>query len=223
LIAEAPVCLLDEPLSNLDAQLRQDLRREIRALQQRLRITMIYVTHDQTEAMSMADRIVLMRGGRIEQNGTPAELYQRPEGLFVARFIGGAPMNLLALEDGPGGAVLAGSDEPLLLPMHGRGRVLGLRPEDITFDGDQPGQLHGRVTAVEYLGADALVTCMVGDRPIVVRSRGASAPPRGAAVSLRWDVSAMHVFDSADGRRVATGNAVPPLGSMEKQSGRVWA
>jgi sn-glycerol 3-phosphate transport system ATP-binding protein len=120
------------------------------------------VTHDQTEAMSMADRIVLMRGGRIEQNGTPAELYQRPESLFVARFIGGSSMNLLALEDGPGGAVLAGSDEPLHLPAHGRGRVLGLRPEDITLDGERPGQLHGRVTAVEYLGADALVTCMVG-------------------------------------------------------------
>jgi sn-glycerol 3-phosphate transport system ATP-binding protein len=203
LIAEAPVCLLDEPLSNLDAQLRQDLRREIRALQQRLRITMIYVTHDQTEAMSMADRIVLMRSGRIEQNGTPGDLYQRPESLFVARFIG--------------------SDEPLLLPVHGRRRVLGLRPEDITLDGDQPGQLHAIVTAVEYLGADALVTCMVGDRPIVVRSRGAFAPPRGAAISLRWDASAMHVFDSADGRRVATGNAVPPSVPMEKQSGRVWA
>jgi sn-glycerol 3-phosphate transport system ATP-binding protein len=223
LIAEAPVCLLDEPLSNLDAQLRQDLRREIRALQQRLRITMIYVTHDQTEAMSMADHIVLMRGGRIEQNGTPSELYQRPESLFVARFIGGSSMNLLALEDGPGGAMLAGSDEPLLLSMHGRGRVLGLRPEDISLNGDQPGQLHGRVTAVEYLGADALVTCMVGDRPIVVRSRGAFAPARGAAVNLRWDVSAMHVFDSADGRRVATSNAVPPSVPMEKQSGRVWA
>jgi sn-glycerol 3-phosphate transport system ATP-binding protein len=210
-------------LSNLDAQLRQDLRREIRALQQRLRITMIYVTHDQTEAMSMADRIVLMRGGRIEQNGTPAELYQRPESLFVARFIGGSPMNLLALEDGPRGAVLAGSDEPLLLPMHGQGHVLGLRPEDITLDSDQPGQLHGLVTGVEYLGADALVTCVVGDQPIVVRSRGAFAPPGGASVSLRWDLSAMHVFDTADGRRVATGDAVLPSVPVEKQSGRVWA
>jgi sn-glycerol 3-phosphate transport system ATP-binding protein len=223
LIAEAPVCLLDEPLSNLDAQLRQDLRREIRALQQRLRITMIYVTHDQTEAMSMADRIVLMRGGRIEQNGMPSELYQRPESLFVARFIGGSSMNLLALEDGPGGAVLAGDAEPLLLSMHGRGRVLGLRPEDISLDSDQPGQLHGRVTAVEYLGADALVTCMVGDRPIVVRSRGTSAPPLGAAVSLRWDVNAMHLFNSADGRRVVTSDAVLPSVPVEKQSGRVWA
>ena len=223
LIAEAPVCLLDEPLSNLDAQLRQDLRREIRALQQRLRITMIYVTHDQTEAMSMADRIVLMRGGRIEQNGTPGELYQRPESLFVARFVGGSSMNLLALEDAPDGAVLAGTDEPLLLSMHGRGRVLGLRPEDISLDGDQPGQLHGRVAAVEYLGADALVTCMVRDRPIVVRSRGAFAPPCGTAVSLRWDASAMHVFDSADGRRVATGDPVLPSVPVKKQSGRVWA
>jgi sn-glycerol 3-phosphate transport system ATP-binding protein len=223
LIAEAPVCLLDEPLSNLDAQLRQDLRREIRALQQRLRITMIYVTHDQTEAMSMADRIVLMRGGRIEQNGTPAELYQRPESLFVARFIGGSPMNLLALEDGPRGAVLAGSDEPPLLPARGHRHVLGLRPEDITLDRDQPGQLHGLVTGVEYLGADALVTCMVGDQPIVVRSRGAFAPSRGAAVSLRWDLSAMHLFDTADGRRVATGESVLHSVPAEKQSGRVWA
>jgi sn-glycerol 3-phosphate transport system ATP-binding protein len=223
LIAEAPVCLLDEPLSNLDAQLRQDLRREIRALQQRLRITMIYVTHDQTEAMSMADRIVLMRGGRIEQNGTPAELYQRPESLFVARFIGGSPMNLLALGEGRGGAVFAGTDQPLLLPMHGHGRVLGLRPEDISLDGDRPGQLHGCVTAVEYLGADALVTCMVGDQPIVVRSPGTRTPPRGAAVSLRWDVSAMHLFDAAGGRRVASGDAVPPSGPAEEQSGRVLA
>jgi sn-glycerol 3-phosphate transport system ATP-binding protein len=223
LIAEAPVCLLDEPLSNLDAQLRQDLRREIRALQQRLRITMIYVTHDQTEAMSMADRVVLMRGGRIEQNGTPAELYQRPESLFVARFIGGASMNLLVLEDGPTGAVLAGTDQPLRLPMQGHGRVLGLRPEDISIDSDQPGQLHGRVTAVEYLGADALVTCMVGDRPILVRCRGAAAPPCGTAVSLRWDASAMHLFDSADGRRVASGDAVFPSVFAKEQSGRVLA
>ena len=222
LIAETPVCLLDEPLSNLDAQLRQDLRREIRALQQRLRITMIYVTHDQTEAMSMADRVILMRHGRIEQNGTPAELYQRPESLFVARFVGGSPMNLLTLEDGPNGAVLA-DGYGLFLPMHGRGRVLGLRPEDITLDSDEPGYLHGRVTAVEYLGADALVTCTAADRPIVVRTKGALAPPLGTAVNLCWEVRAMHVFEAADGRRVATGDAVLPSVPMEKQSGRVWA
>ncbi|MFA6267635.1 MAG: ABC transporter ATP-binding protein, partial [Pseudolabrys sp.] len=104
LIAEAPVCLLDEPLSNLDAQLRQDLRREIRALQQRLGLTMIYVTHDQTEAMSMADQVILMRAGRIEQQGAPADLYESPATLFTARFIGGAPMSFLDLDDGADGA-----------------------------------------------------------------------------------------------------------------------
>jgi sn-glycerol 3-phosphate transport system ATP-binding protein len=132
-------------------------------------------------------------------------------------------MNLLPLEDGPVGAVLAGTDQPLHLPMRGHGCVLGLRPEDITLDGDRPGQLHGRVTAVEYLGADALVTCMVGDRPILVRCGGASVPPPDIAVSLRWDVSAIHLFDAADGRRVATGEAVLSSVPVEKQSGRVWA
>src|SRR5579883_2352192 len=98
IIAETPVCLMDEPLSNLDAQLRAEMRREIRALQQKLNITMIYVTHDQTEAMSMADRVVLMRDGGVEQAGTPSEIYERPATAFAARFIGTPPMNILALD-----------------------------------------------------------------------------------------------------------------------------
>ncbi|TAM86513.1 MAG: ABC transporter ATP-binding protein, partial [Candidimonas sp.] len=105
-ISEAPVCLMDEPLSNLDAQLRHEMRREIRALQQKLAITMIYVTHDQTEAMSMADRVVLLRGGKIEQHDTPERLYARPRTEFAARFIGTPPMNLLLLA--PDGARIAG-------------------------------------------------------------------------------------------------------------------
>lgn len=99
IIAEARVCLMDEPLSNLDAKLRHEMRTEIRALQQRLGMTMVYVTHDQTEAMTMADRVVLMRDGRIEQNGTPEELYNRPATAFTARFIGTPPMNLLRQGD----------------------------------------------------------------------------------------------------------------------------
>jgi sn-glycerol 3-phosphate transport system ATP-binding protein len=94
-VAETAVCLMDEPLSNLDAQLRGDMRREIRALQRRLGITMLYVTHDQVEAMTMADRVILMRAGHIEQNGTPASLYEQPETTFTARFIGAPAMNLL--------------------------------------------------------------------------------------------------------------------------------
>ena len=95
IVAEAPVCLMDEPLSNLDAQLRVEMRREIRALQQRLGITMLYVTHDQLEAMTMADQVLLMRQGHIEQDGPPAELYERPATIFTARFIGTPPMNVL--------------------------------------------------------------------------------------------------------------------------------
>lgn len=204
LIAEAPVCLLDEPLSNLDAQLRQELRREIRALQQRLGITMIYVTHDQTEAMSMADRVILMRGGRIEQNGTPSDLYERPATLFAARFIGGAPMNFLDLDDSSQGAVLAGTDGPALFAASGRGRVLGLRPEDVTVNGaNAEGRCRASVTVVEYLGAEALVTCMIGERLITARTRGDAAPPVGAVVGLDWEASASHVFDAASGERLA--------------------
>ena len=204
LIAEAPVCLLDEPLSNLDAQLRQDLRREIRALQQRLGVTMIYVTHDQTEAMSMADRVILLRAGRVEQNGAPAELYERPASLFAARFIGGAPMSFLELDNGPNGAVIAGTAGPVLFAAPGRGRTLGLRPEDVRIENDsEHGRFRARVTGVEYLGAEALVTCLIGDRTILARTRGGGAPPVAATVSLAWDTSAAHVFDSASGERVA--------------------
>src|SRR3954451_6991202 len=129
IVAEKPVCLMDEPLSNLDAQLRGEMRREIRALQRRLGITMVYVTHDQTEAMTMADRVVLLRAGRIEQNGAPVNLYEDPANTFVARFIGTPPMNLLHLEAGRGGAVIAGTDGPVVLEARRAGGMLGVRPE----------------------------------------------------------------------------------------------
>lgn len=222
LIAEAPVCLLDEPLSNLDAQLRQELRREIRALQQRLGITMIYVTHDQSEAMSMADRVILMRAGRIEQNGAPVELYEQPASLFTARFIGGTPMNFLDLDDGPHGAVVAGSEGPALFAGPGRGRVLGLRPEDVTVDtASGRGRFHATVTTVEYLGAEAVVTCVMGQRSLSARTRGDGAPPVGARVGLGWDASAEHIFDAASGGRLAiktgAGSRSPQLQTIANQ------
>src|SRR3989339_704452 len=106
LVAQAQVCLMDEPLSNLDAQLRQDMRRELRDIQRQLGLTVVYVTHDQTEAMSMADQVVLLNSGQIEQVGTPRDLYLQPGTRFAARFIGQPPMNLLAIEEGS----IAGSD-----------------------------------------------------------------------------------------------------------------
>src|SRR5207237_10118809 len=104
-VSENPTGRMDEPLANLDAQLRHEMRVEIRALQQRLGMTVVYVTHDQVEAMSMADHVILLRAGRIEQQGTPAELYARPATTFAARFIGTPAMNLVQLADGPQGAV----------------------------------------------------------------------------------------------------------------------
>ena len=193
IIAETAVCLMDEPLSNLDAQLRLEMRREIRALQQKLGITMVYVTHDQTEAMSMADQVILLRDGRVEQDAPPGELYARPATIFAARFIGTPPMNILTLADAPGGAVIAGSEGPLVLPGRGAGLCLGVRPEDMTLAAE--GGLRAAVTTVEYLGADSILTCAVGGQTLAVRAPGRVELPPGATVHLSWSKDAAHVFD----------------------------
>jgi sn-glycerol 3-phosphate transport system ATP-binding protein len=199
IIAEQPVCLMDEPLSNLDAQLRQEMRREIRALQQQLAITMVYVTHDQTEAMSMADQVILLREGRIEQDATPADLYARPATVFAARFIGTPPMNILALEDAPGGAVVRGSEGPTVCSERGEGVLLGVRPEDVAITSG-PG-LAARVTTVEYLGADSIVSCAAGDQSLAARLPGRVELPAGALVTLTWKPEVTHLFDAASGTR----------------------
>jgi sn-glycerol 3-phosphate transport system ATP-binding protein len=182
LIAETPVCLMDEPLSNLDAQLRLEMRREIRALQQSLGITMVYVTHDQTEAMTMADQIVLLREGRVEQDAPPHRLYASPATAFTARFIGTPPMNILAT---PGAAIL-----------------LGVRPEDIRV-GTEPGPrtVEARVTSVEYLGADSILLCAAAGQSIAVRAPGRVELPAGRTVHLSWRKDTTHVFDAKTGRR----------------------
>jgi sn-glycerol 3-phosphate transport system ATP-binding protein len=199
LVAETPVCLMDEPLSNLDAQLRQEMRREICALQRRLGITVVYVTHDQTEAMSMADQVILMRGGRIEQDAAPAELYARPATIFAARFVGTPPMNIIELADGPGGAVIAGTPGPAVLATAGNGMALGLRPEAISLG--HAGGLPALVETIEYLGAESIVTCRVGSQRLAVRQPGTPDVAPGDAASLAWDRDDVHLFDLATGRR----------------------
>jgi sn-glycerol 3-phosphate transport system ATP-binding protein len=176
IIAEQPVCLMDEPLSNLDAQLRGDMRREIRALQRRLGITMVYVTHDQTEAMTMADQVVLLRNGRIEQVGSPGELYSRPATAFTAGFIGAPPMNLMKMNGG----------------------VTGVRPEDMRIAGDG---MQARVESVEYLGADSLVAARAGEQAMLVRVPGQARLVEGDNVRIAWDRASEHHFDSQTGRR----------------------
>jgi len=191
-ISEAPVCLMDEPLSNLDAQLRHEMRREIRALQQALGITMVYVTHDQTEAMSMADQVVLLRNGRIEQLDTPDGLYARPATEFAARFIGTPPMNLIAL-DGQGEArVIAGTQgPPVARPPAGAVR-LGVRPEHIRID---PDGLPATIESVEYFGADSIVVCRIGaSGGIAVRAAGHVRAQAGDALGLSWRPEHQHFF-----------------------------
>jgi len=181
IIAQAPVCLMDEPLSNLDAQLRAEMRLEIRALQRKLGITMVYVTHDQTEAMTMADQVVLLRDGRVEQDGTPQALYNRPATAFTARFIGTPPMNVVTL------------------PGHSAsGLLVGVRPEDIRIGNEG---LPAIVESIEYLGADSIVACRAGTETLTVRLPRATDLAPGAGVRLSWHASAAHYFDAATGLR----------------------
>jgi sn-glycerol 3-phosphate transport system ATP-binding protein len=198
IIAEHPVCLMDEPLSNLDAQLRHDMRREIRALQQNLGITMVYVTHDQTEAMSMADQVVLLRDGRIEQDAPPAALYARPATVFAARFIGTPPMNLLRLADGARGAVIHGTAGPAVSAARGEGLLLGVRPEAAAID---PAGVPATVVSIEYLGADSVVACTIADEPFTVRAPGKLELAPGARIGVAWRREAQHFFRADDGRR----------------------
>jgi sn-glycerol 3-phosphate transport system ATP-binding protein len=197
IVAEAPVCLMDEPLSNLDAQLRADMRREILALQRRLGITMLYVTHDQTEAMGMADQIVLLRDGHIEQDSPPAEVYARPATSFAASFIGTPPMNLFPLERRGVGMVLQGTDGPILAPPATGALLGGIRPENLRLA--EQG-IAARVRHAEYLGADTVLGCAVGEVSLLARLPGRVVLAVGTPVRLATE-EPIHLFDAATGRR----------------------
>ncbi|NUT61577.1 ABC transporter ATP-binding protein [Herbaspirillum sp. C9C3] len=200
IIADAPVCLMDEPLSNLDAQLRQEMRREIRALQQQLNMTMIYVTHDQTEAMSMADQVILLREGRIEQDAAPADLYARPATAFAARFIGTPPMNLLPLDTHAEGLTISGS-EVILRELGHAPLQLGLRPEHIRLASASDASVPAVVETVEYLGADTIIGARIGTASLLVRAPGQHRISAGEPVHLAWDARDQYFFDRDSGLR----------------------
>ena len=200
IVSEAPVCLMDEPLSNLDAKLRHEMRREIRTLQQRLGITMIYVTHDQVEAMTMADKIVLLNAGRVEQFAPPEELYARPATVFAAGFIGTPPMNLLPLDNADvlrwAYANLAGSLPQGVLA----GLIVGVRPEKISL---ADAGLAADVLSLEYLGADSLVACRIGACELIVRQSGRVKLAAGDRIHMTWPQAESHFFEARSGRRHA--------------------
>ncbi|WP_425404947.1 ABC transporter ATP-binding protein [Hwanghaeella sp.] len=189
IIAERPVCLMDEPLSNLDARLRHEMRSEIRALQQKLGFTMVYVTHDQVEAITMADQVALMNKGHVEQAASPREIYERPATVFAARFIGTPPMNLIpAAAFGAKAGGLASRDF-----------LIGIRPEVMTLS--QGGPMEATVVEAEFLGSETLVTCQAGDSRFVVSAPGGMSINRGEAVTIGFKPENMHLFDGETGAR----------------------
>ncbi|HEV3472080.1 MAG TPA: ABC transporter ATP-binding protein [Actinomycetota bacterium] len=182
IVRQPAAFLMDEPLSDLDAELRAFMRAEIHALQRRLEITTIYVTHDQTEALTMGDRVVVLRAGRVEQIAAPADLYDRPANTFVARFIGSPPMNIFPK------SLLGGKD----------GGFLGIRPERLRLIGAEQGRIRGRVTHVETIGHEVIVHVMVADEILLARAPRVMSPVGGSTAGLVFDDGDVHVF-RADG------------------------
>jgi len=203
IVRNPKVFLFDEPLSNLDAKLRVDMRSEIKALHQRLKTTSVYVTHDQVEAMTMADRIVVLNGGEIEQIGTPLELYHQPKTRFVAGFLGSPAMNFLPVTAADGFIRLPGSGS-LRLPETRKGAAeLGFRAERVRVVSEEASaHLCGTVVVLESLGADTLVTVSCEGHRVVARLPGDCALQLSEAVRLAIDPDSAILFDAA-GQRVS--------------------
>ncbi len=204
--------LMDEPLSNLDAKLRAATRLELVDLHRRVETTVVYVTHDQVEAMTMADRIAIMSAGRLQQVGTPQEVYEAPANLFVAQFIGTPPMNTLpgtvtvAGDGGAPGIDVGGGRLPLPPDLAtrlevGRPVVAGVRPEHLQVTADGP--VEHKVRAIEWLGHECLVFGTVGEAEVVVRQTGMAHLDPGGPARLAVAPAQVHVFDADSGQRLA--------------------
>jgi multiple sugar transport system ATP-binding protein len=205
--------LMDEPLSNLDAKLRVQTRTEIAALQRRLGTTTVYVTHDQVEAMTMGDRVAVLKDGLLQQVDTPRNLYDRPDNLFVAGFIGSPAMNLVEVAVSGGQATVGGKTVPLpraaAAAAQGSTVTIGFRPEATTLTSAEDG-IPFEVTVVEELGSDAFAygnftgaQAEGRDKLVTVRVPARQVPMKGETVHLRIDPEELHVFDTATGRRLS--------------------
>jgi len=208
IVRDPQVFLFDEPLSNLDAKLRVQMRTEIKELHQRLKSTMVYVTHDQIEAMTMADRIVVMRDGIVEQVGEPLELYDRPANRFVAGFIGSPAMNFLDGRIAVNGTASFVTSDGTVLPLagappdgDGRPAVYGLRPEHVSIDPE--GGIAAQVVVVEPTGSETMVVARLAGQEVVGVFRERVAVRPGESLPLRPDPSAVHLFDADGGRRLS--------------------
>jgi sn-glycerol 3-phosphate transport system ATP-binding protein len=207
IVRDPQVFLFDEPLSNLDAKLRVQMRIEIRRLHQSIRTTSIYVTHDQVEAMTLADRLIVMNAGHAEQVGAPLEVYERPASVFVAGFIGAPAMNLLRARVAGGRAMAGAAALPLpLAPGLDEGREVtwGVRPEHVELaPGAAGADAEVVVDLVEALGADTLVHARLADGgALTLRLPGTTRVREGDRLPLRLPAAALHAFDAASGRRI---------------------
>jgi len=206
LVRNPKIFLFDEPLSNLDAKLRMEMRTELKRLHQMTRTTVVYVTHDQIEAMTLATRIAVMRNGRIEQLDTPETIYNRPATLYVATFVGAPPMNLLAATAGEGGLQIDGTDIVVTVPglesaALGRRLVLGIRPEAIGKAGGTL-SLAARCEVAELTGPELVVTAMLGNQRIVAALPASTKLQAGDTIMLSTDPAAFHVFDAQTEQRL---------------------
>ena len=201
IVRDPKVFLFDEPLSNLDAKLRVAMRAEIKALHQRLKTTTVYVTHDQVEAMTMADRIAVMNEGRIEQLGAPLELYDRPANLFVAQFIGSPAMNVFdgTLKNGSVEALGASWPAPQNRGGDGQAVKYGIRPEHLQLGRDG---VPAEVVVVEPMGHETELLVRINDIDLIVVMQGRSAHAPGERIFLAPQAANAHLFDAASGRRI---------------------
>ncbi|WP_281827263.1 ABC transporter ATP-binding protein [Jannaschia rubra] len=199
IVRDPQVFLFDEPLSNLDAKLRVQMRAEIRELHQRLSTTTVYVTHDQIEAMTMADKIVVLQGGHIEQIGAPLDLYDRPANTFVAGFIGSPSMNLMPGRGEEGGVAAGGAVLPVPGVAPGRQVTLGMRPEHLVLSDSG---MAATVSVVEPTGSETHVIARLGDRDVTAVTRDRPAVRPGETIHLSPVPGSVHIFDEASGARL---------------------
>jgi ABC-type sugar transport system ATPase subunit len=212
LVKRPDILLLDEPLSNLDARLRHEMRGEIKRLQKEVGITSIFVTHDQLEALTMADRVALMSDGRLQAYATPAELYARPVNRFVAEFIGAPPMNFFPAEIGTRNGTLVARSEgievelPPALRAHangGRQATVGIRPEHLAIVTPGEGSANGEVYVVEPMGREQIVSVKIGAARVQAIAPPGYSGSIGDQVGLRMPAERLHLFDPASGDRLA--------------------
>ena len=193
IISDNPICLMDEPLSNLDAKLRHQMRVEIRELQKKLGITMIYVTHDQTEAMSMADKIVLMNEGHIVQQGKPKELFENPSHMFTAKFLGNPPMNIIETEhDGESHFINHKGEKIDFRQDNKKDLVFGLRPEDIQVS-DKGIKCH--VNFLDYQGSETIINTTLGIHEINIKTDSKKTDDLNQEIHIKWNKKDIKVFE----------------------------